>query len=198
MCHANEKEGDVIGVIDLKFSLDNSDVMISNTLSFIISIASVFVLLTLIAVWFVTKKVTDPLKELKHEMNEFFSFLANEKDSLEPFKVHSQDEIGEMVIALNENIDKTIKGLKKDAHVINEVGEVCKQAALGDMSVKIQSDTNNPEINNLTHLMNEMLTSINYRILRVLNVLNAYSQDEYTKKISTKDDTKAELRELFD
>ena len=197
-CHANQNEGDVIGVIDLTFSLNNSDKMIYETISFILVISLLFIALTLAVVWFVSTKATQPLKDLQLELKEFFAFLANERDSIDLFKVHSQDEVGEMIMSINENIKKTMEGLNKDAALIKEVSSVCQNAALGNLNVKIDSKANNPEINNLTVIVNELLSSLNYNINRVLNSLDHYSKDEYSKRINSKGKTTGEIKQLFE
>ncbi|MEA3512201.1 MAG: methyl-accepting chemotaxis protein [Campylobacterota bacterium] len=198
MCHANQKDGDVIGVIDLTFSLDTSDTIISKTLYFILSISVIFIVITIFTVWFVSKKATNPLHELQKELDLFFSFLANERDTIEPFKVHSHDEIGEMVISLNENITKTIIGLKKDADAIKDVSAVSLNASLGNLKVQINSKANNPEINNLISIVNNLINSLNYNINRVLKSLNDYSKDEYSIKINSSGKTTGEIKILFD
>ena len=198
MCHANQKEGDVIGVIDLTFSLDASDEMISKTIAFILTVSLTFILLTLGTVWWVAKRATHPLKELQEELSEFFAFLAKERDTIEPFTVHSHDEIGEMVVSINENIEKTLIGLNKDEQTIKEASAVCQQAALGDISVKINSQANNPAINELTAIVNQLLSSLDYNINRVLNSLDKYSQDMYSVRINSSGKTIGEIKKLFE
>jgi methyl-accepting chemotaxis protein len=197
MCHANQKEGDVIGVIDLTFSFNESDKIINETITSILTISILFIALTLVIVWFVVRKTTSPLKELQNELKEFFSFLANERDTIEPFKVHSMDEIGQMVVSINENIAKTIKGLTQDGDAIKESSDVCEQVAKGDLNVKINAVANNPEINNLTQIVNNLITSLNYNINRTLNVLDDYSNDNYESRIDSKGNTTGEIKRLF-
>ena len=197
MCHANQKEGDVIGVIDLTFSFNESDKIINETITSILTISVLFIALTLVIVWFVVRKTTTPLKELQNELKEFFSFLANERDTIEPFKVHSMDEIGQMVVSINENIAKTTKGLTQDGDAIKESADVCEQVAKGDLNVKINAVANNPEINNLTQIVNNLITSLNYNINRTLNVLDDYSNDNYESRIDSKGNTIGEIKRLF-
>ncbi|MEA3289235.1 MAG: methyl-accepting chemotaxis protein, partial [Campylobacterota bacterium] len=197
MCHTNQKQGDVIGVIDLTFSLDGSDAVISDTIAFILSVSLVFILLTLGTVWWVAKKATHPLKELQEELNEFFAFLAKERDTIKPLKVHSNDEIGEMVISINENIKKTLIGLNKDEQTIKEVSEICKKASQGNITVAIKSQANDPAINELTSIVNDLLNSLEYNIKRVLNSLDEYSKDQYSLRIKSSKTT-GEIKQLFD
>jgi methyl-accepting chemotaxis protein len=158
----------------------------------------VFIVLTIIVVWIVAKKATEPLNNLKVELGEFFAFLANEREGIKPFKVHSMDEIGEMVVSLNNNISKTIVGLQKDKDAIKQSAEICQMASIGNLDVRITTTANNPEINNLTSIVNNLLDSLHYNINRVLVILDKYSQDEYTIRINSKGKTVGEIKKLFD
>jgi len=198
MCHANQKAGDVIGVIDLTFSLDSADKAINDTIISNVTLSIIIILLTLIVIWFVAKKVTDPLKELQEELQEFFAFLANERKTIEPFTVHSEDEIGEMVISINENIGKTIQGLNKDDQAIQEVSSVCQKVSLGNLSISINVEANNSEINNLINIMNNLISSLHSNITRVLDALEYYSQDNYAHRINSNGNTIAQIKELFE
>lgn len=198
MCHANQQEGDVIGVIDLTFSLDSADEAISNAIFSNLTLSIIIIFLTIFVVWFVARKATDPLKSLQEELKEFFAFLANERKTIEPFTVHSEDEIGEMVISINENIEKTIQGLNKDAQTIKKVSDVCQEVSLGNLKLKIDAQANNPEINNLTNIVNNLISSLDYNIQRVLNTLEKYSQDSYSSRIDSKGKTTQQIKKLFE
>jgi len=198
MCHANQKEGDVIGVIDLSFSLDEADVMIENTLLFILAISVGFIVLTLIVILLVTKKTTAPLEGLKDELLEFFSFLNHEKKSIEPFKVKYMDEIGEIVTSLNENIVKVLDGIDKNAKAIKDSSIVCKQASLGNLDVRITTQASNPEINNLIKIVNDLIVSMEQNINKTLYTLDEYSHEEYTNRVEGKESFEGSFKELFD
>lgn len=198
MCHANQKEGDVIGVIDLTFSLDEVDSKIFTTTSYVVGLSLLFMFLTIVVVWFVAKKATNPLKELQEEFEMFFDFLAHKRDSIEAFKVYSYDEIGQMTISLNRNISLLMNGLKKDLEAIKQSASICKKAAIGHIKVKIETEANNPEINNLIEIVNDMLSSMNYNISRTLEVLLRYSKDEYSARLPSKGNTTGEMKELFE
>ncbi|MEA2016854.1 MAG: methyl-accepting chemotaxis protein, partial [Campylobacterota bacterium] len=198
MCHANEKEGDVIGVIDLSFSLDAADNTISDTLLFILGISILFIALVAIVVWIVVKKTTEPLGELKKELLTFFNFLSHKQKTIEPFKVHAMDEIGEIVQSLNENIDNVIIGIDKDAKAIKQSAAICKDASVGNLNARIDAQASNPEINNLIEIVNNLLKSIEYNINRTLNTLDTYSKDEYSNRINSTGNTTGSVKKLFD
>jgi methyl-accepting chemotaxis protein len=198
MCHANQKEGDVIGVIDLTFSLDSAKQLISDTIFSLSSTALIIIILISSMILFITKKATQPIEDFKIGLINFFDYISKKKSSIEPLKVHTMDEIGEMVVVVNENINKTIKGLHQDEIAIKESSEVCQQASIGQINVKINAEASNPEINNLINIVNKMLDAMNYNVIRVLKVLEGYSNDDYEQRINSKGSTKGEFKELFD
>jgi len=196
-CHANQKVGDVIGIIGLKFNLNESDVRIKN-FSYILLLISFFaIIITLVIVFLTVKKVTLPLKNLKKDLNSFFDFILKKRDSIEPIRVNSKDEIGEMVESINKSISIVSKNLKKDHEAIEETSRVCKEVQIGNLDIKINANTNNPSINNLNEIINNLISSLSYNISRVLVILNAYSEDNYSKRINSKGNTKGEMKELF-
>jgi len=198
MCHANQKEGDVIGVIDLTFSLDKADKTIQDTLLFILGISVLFILIIVAVVWIVTKKTTQPLQTLKEEFLIFFSFLSNERDTIEPFKIHYMDEIGEIVKTLNDNIVKVIDGIDQNGQAINQSALICKQASVGNLHVRIDAKATNPEINNLITIVNDLIASLEYNINRTLEILDEYSKDQYSKRINSQGKTAGNVKKLFD
>jgi len=198
MCHANQAEGDVIGVIDLSFSLDEADATINSTVMYILGISIFFILLTNFVVWIVTKKTTEPLQNLKDELLEFFSFLANERKTIEPFKVKYMDEVGEIVTSLNENIVKVVEGIDKNAKAISDSSIVCREASVGNLNARITTEASNPEINNLIKIVNDLISSMEQNIDHTLDTLDEYSNDEYSSRIEGKEKFEGSFRKLFD
>ena len=198
MCHANQQKGDVIGVIDLTFSLDATDETIYNAVNIIVFISIAFTLIVTLIVWLVARKATQPLERLKQGLFDFFDFLSHKKDNINQIEVTSLDEIGEICVAINENIAITMEGIRKDAETIKESSMVCEQASIGNLNVKINAQANNPEINNLTSIVNNLLSSLSYNINRVLNSLDAYSKDQYGVQINSQGKTTGDIKKLFD
>ena len=198
MCHANQAEGDVIGVIDLSFSLDEADATISSTVMYIIGISVFFMILINIIVWIVTKNTTEPLQNLKNELLEFFSFLSHEKETIEPFKVKYMDEVGEIVTSLNENIVKVVDGIDKNAKAISESALVCQDASLGNLNSRITVKASNPEINNLITIVNDLITSMEQKIDKTLTTLDDYSHDEYRNRLDGIDNVEGSFKKLFE
>ncbi len=84
----------------------NTDKLITNIiikaliLSFIIGI--IFIIL-------VHKMINKPLNTLSIGLNNFFMFLQNKKKTIEPIEVNSNDEFGQMIKIINDNINVSSK-----------------------------------------------------------------------------------------
>ena len=198
LCHSNEKVGDVIGVIELEFNLDNIDEMISDSTYFLLIISILIIAITLLSVLFVVKKVTSPLKVLQKELNTFFDFILQKTDTIKPFKVKSKDEIGQMITSINSSIEEIVKGIKKDQEAIQEISTICENASLGEINIQISKDANNQSINNLISIVNSLLSALQYNVYRVLDSLESYSNDDFNKRINSKGKTRGEIKKLFE
>lgn len=198
LCHSNEKVGDVIGVIELEFNLDNIDEMISDSTYFLLIISILIIAITLLSVLFVVKKVTSPLKVLQKELNTFFDFILQKTDTIKPFKVKSKDEIGQMITSINSSIEEIVKGIKKDQEAIQEISAICENASLGEINIQISKDANNQSINNLISIVNSLLSALQYNVYRVLDSLESYSNDDFNKRINSKGKTRGEIKKLFE
>ncbi len=196
-CHANQKVGDVIGIISLKFDLSKSDTRIKNFSYILLLISFIAIIITLIIVFLIVKRVTLPLKNLKKDLNLFFDFILKKRDTIEPINVSSKDEIGEMVESINDSISLVSLNLTKDHEAIEETSRICKEVQVGNLDIEINADSNNPSINNLNDIINNLISSLSYNISRVLGILDAYSKDDYSKRINSKGHTKGQMQELF-
>ena len=198
MCHSTQKVGDVIGVIDLTFSLKDAEKLINVTMYELLITSIIVIVLISLMIFYTTKKATNPISDFQKGLTGFFDYISHKTNSVEPLKVHSMDEIGEMVLEVNKNIKETLEGFEQDKEAIKQSTIICEKASCGQLNVKIDVVAINPEINNLIHIVNNMIGSMRSNVSRVLTVLEAFSNDNYVAKAKMRGDTTAELKELFD
>jgi methyl-accepting chemotaxis protein len=197
-CHTNQKKGDVIGVLDLTFSLLDSDEIINSTI-INLSIQAIVMLsiITLFLTWII-RKATKPIDLFQEGLEKFFRFINKEVKEVEHIHGYSHDEIGDLVNSVNKNIDRTVSGVKKDEQVIVEAKNVCEQASLGIFDVSIKSEANNPEINKLKNTVNELINAFGYNMSRIEKNLSSYDKDDYTQRINSKGKTTGIMKQVFD
>jgi methyl-accepting chemotaxis protein len=153
MCHANQQEGDIIGVMDLTFSLDESDTKLSNlTLNMLIT-STLLGWLTICIVFVVVKKAVKPLEDLKVG----FENLIESNDTSIKLKSTSQDEIGEVANLFNKYMDQVNEGLKQDEIVINETNDILQKTANGFFVYEVKSKASNPHVEAMKNNLNFMI-----------------------------------------
>ena len=175
MCHANQNEGDVIGVMDLTFSLDELDIKI-NTLITEISFISIFLsIITIGLIFFIVKKATNPIGKLKNG----FENLLHSNDTNITLSVDSKDEIGEVADLFNSYMDKVRVGLKQDEKVIEEASDVLEKTANGFFVYKVNEIASNPHVEDLKNKLNSMIERIKKTVDKINETLRYYAESKY-------------------
>jgi methyl-accepting chemotaxis protein len=90
-----------------------------------------------------------------------------------------------MAKVVNENIRKTKIGIEEDRKVIDDTIEVLSEFEQGDLCQRVSSNSNNPALQELTRLLNQMGGNIETNIDNVLDVLEQYSNHDYMNKVKT-------------
>ena len=81
-CHYTQKEGDVIGVIDLTFGLEDISNAVSKTNLINGITAIIIVILSLLVTSFILRKAIAPLGLFQEDLHDFFAYLNKEKNSI--------------------------------------------------------------------------------------------------------------------
>jgi len=180
MCHANQNEGDVIGVMDLTFSLDEADSQIEELVIYISIISAVLGLLTISLIFFIVKKATNPIGKLK---NGFENLLESNDPSI-TLQVESKDEIGEVSKLFNSYMYKVRAGLKKDEIVIEEASDILEKAGNGFFVYQVEKTAANPHVEDLKNKLNEMIKSTKTTLDNINQTLRKYSESKFDHKIN--------------
>ena len=174
-CHANQNVGDVIGVMDLTFSLEETDKRIQSLLAEISFTSAVLGLLTIILIFFIVKKATNSIEILK----EGFSNLLHSNDTNITLKVKSNDEIGDVATLFNSYMDKVRDGLKQDEIVIDEANDVIEKTANGFFVYKVQNTASNHHVEDLKNKLNVMIEKTKDTLGNINEALRQYAESKY-------------------
>jgi methyl-accepting chemotaxis protein len=149
---------------------------------------SISILLTIsIAVFLITKKIIiSPLNNLQSELIDFFAYINKEKEEIKIIEVKTDDEIGLMNKLINNNIRKTQEAIEIDNQLIKESIAVLAEFEQGDLSQRVTTKSNNPILQELTRLLNQMGEKIEININNVLIILEQYTNNYYLNKVNTK------------
>jgi methyl-accepting chemotaxis protein len=180
LCHANQIEGDVIGVMDLTFSLDESDSQIKSLVTEISIISIILTILTIGLIFFIVKRATNPIGKLK----DGFENLLHSNETNITLAVDSKDEIGEVATLFNSYMDKVRDGLRQDEKVIEEASDILEKTANGFFVYKVNSKASNPHVEDLKNKLNSMILSTKETLDRINETLRYYAESKYDFKIN--------------
>ena len=182
MCHANQNVGDVIGVMDLTFSLEETDSKIDSLLKEISLISLFLGLITITLIFFIVRRATNPIQNLKNG----FEDLLHSNDTNITLEVKSQDEIGEVANLFNSYMNKVRIGLRQDEKVIEEVNDVIEKTANGFFVYKVNQTASNVHVEDLKNKLNSMIEKTKETLDKINETLREYSKSKYDYTI---DDT---------
>ena len=178
-----------------------TDTFSSNTLPLLkaqLILSPLFIIVLSIFVYVLLKKSLNPIKTIQEKLEDTFKFVTYEVSKApEKLIVNTQDEFGVMSRAINENIDKAIKGIKKDSALIEEMNGIANLMIKGHMGATIKADPNNPALVQLKDLLNRFFSSISSNLKDIARVLNSYNKNDYTPKIELKEELESDLKDMI-
>ena len=180
LCHANQVEGDVIGVMDLTFSLDESDSQIKSLVTEISIVSILLAILTIGLIFFIVKKATNPIAKLK----DGFENLLHSNDTNITLNVESKDEIAEVATLFNLYMNKVNEGLKQDEKVIEEASDVLEKTGNGFFVYKVETKASNQHVEDLKNKLNSMILRTKETLDKINETLRYYSESKYDFKIN--------------
>jgi len=169
--------------------IDEAEVLIvpnALRIQIIIIALILLVVLSLITYFIINKGIIAPLNNFQEGLLNFFKYLNRENKDVQVLDDNSNDEIGKMAKVVNENINKTKMGIEEDRQVINDTISVLAEFEQGDLSQRVNVNTSNPALQELTTLLNKMGSNLENNIEHILDVLEKYSNYNYHDKVDTK------------
>ena len=161
-------------------------------------LAVLFIVILSAIVFVLLKRSLKPIGVIQEKLSDTFKFITYES-STAPSKldIHTTDEFGVMSEEINKNIDKVIAGIKKDNTMLEELNIAANNMIRGNLGVKLSENPNNPSLIKLKDLLNTFFSSISQNLGSVINILKAYSNNDYTAKIELRDDIEADLKAMM-
>ena len=163
-----------------------------------LTLAVLFIVILSAIVFVLLKRSLKPIGVIQEKLSDTFKFITYES-STAPSKldIHTTDEFGVMSEEINKNIDKVIAGIKKDNTMLEELNVAANNMIRGNLGVKLSENPNNPSLIKLKDLLNTFFSSISKNLGNVINILNAYSKNDYTAKIEIDENIEADLKAMM-
>ena len=180
MCHANQNLGDVIGVMDLTFSLDEADSQLNDIKWRIILISTVLGIITMFIVFIIIRKTTSPLSTLSDSIVALMSYTSANQE----LEVTSNDEIGQLAFHFNEYLRKIRETMAKDQKIVEEVEEAIQMARAGFFVYTVNTHTDNRSINDLKISVNGMIKDFDDKFEQINTALSQYGNAKFDYKFN--------------
>ncbi|BAK70455.1 HAMP domain-containing methyl-accepting chemotaxis protein [Aliarcobacter butzleri] len=164
----------------------NADEIYLNSKILLITIISIVILFSVLIAFFITNSIVISLKNLQDGLFSFFGYLNRESTKVELINLDSKDEFGEMAKVVNQNIERTQKGIEEDRKLIDETIAVLGEFEQGDLCQRLNISVSNPALMQLKEVLNKMASNLENNIDGVLKVLEQYSNYNYLNKIDQK------------
>ena len=161
-------------------------------------VALLFIIILSAIVFFLLKRSLRPIGVIQEKLTDTFKFITYESSNA-PSKldIHTTDEFGVMSEEINKNIDKVIAGIQRDNTMLEELNVAANNMIRGNLGVKLSENPNNPSLIKLKDLLNTFFSSISQNLGSAINILNAYSNNDYTAKVEIRDDLEADLKAMM-
>ena len=173
-------------IIEIKKELETaSQEQMSYSDNMTTSIITILVLTIIFGVFFATfisKNIFDSISSLKQGLADFFKYLNNESTNVQTLTATSEDEIGDMIASVNENIQIIKDDLESDKHVLAEVSKIVQEVSSGTLTGRITAKTKSPAVSALTIELNSMMDELQKIINHTMDVLKTYENKDFTSK----------------
>ncbi|PHO12658.1 chemotaxis protein [Malaciobacter marinus] len=175
--------------VDIMKEATNKEIndVIFNTILLSLIVA---IIISLLFVFISNKVIINPIAKFQDGLLEFFRFLNKETNDAKKLEILANDEIGNMSKVVNENIEKTKKFLDQDTKLIDNVKDIVQSVNEGFLDKRVTQNSDSQSLNELKNLINDMLKNlqdlIGININDLSEVLESYSNYDFTKKLDTK------------
>lgn len=168
-----------------KLSYKNALDKIDSTLYTLYTLVIVVLIVLFFVVLSITNSIKNPLQEFQDGLIEFFRYLNKETNESKLIDIDSTDELGLMANEVNKNILIANKSIEEDRTLVDGAIKCANEAKKGLLNTRIEVETNNPSLNELRNVINQMLESTEHNIKNAMDVLSLYTNYDYRKKIDT-------------
>ena len=188
VCKRSTIKGQASYVVCSADNLSNIMAPIERDSRFLIFLSVILAVLAILLLYGVVYYFLRPVNAIQNGLNDFFSYLNYEKDSVARIQVATNDEFGQMAKALNTNIDQTKQMLEKDAKAVAQSIQTAKQIEGGDLTTRIIENPANPRLIELKNVLNNMLDILQNKVGSNLNEINrvfdSYMKLDFTTEVA--------------
>ncbi len=133
------------------------------------------------------------LKLIDEYFQQYIKFTQYKQNKFDYVEKTGNKDLDELFSKWNSQIKETDTSIKSDINVIGEIVLTADKINQGIFRCRVKSDTKNPMIATLKKTMNQMLDSLEDKMLRLESTLNAYATDDFRPTINIEPILKARM-----
>ncbi|XMD93779.1 Cache sensor-containing MCP-domain signal transduction protein [Campylobacter lari] len=150
-------------------------------------VVAIMITLSIIILYFIISYYLSPLQKIQTGLNSFFDFINHKTKDSAMIDVKTNDELGAMAKAINENITKTKNALEQDAKAVEQSVDTAKEIESGNLTARITAIPANPQLIELKNVLNEMLNVLEQKVGSNMNEINrvfdSYKALDFTTEV---------------
>ncbi|HEC1754828.1 TPA: methyl-accepting chemotaxis protein, partial [Campylobacter lari] len=158
-------------------------------IAYIQTIIVIFTSITsIVLLYFIISYYLSPLQAIQNGLSSFFDFINHKTKDSAMIDVKTNDELGAMAKAINENITKTKNALEQDTKAVEQSVETAREIESGNLTARINAMPANPQLIELKNVLNEMLNVLEQKVGSNMNEINrvfdSYKALDFTTEVA--------------
>ena len=139
-CHAHSSKEKLLGILDVKISLEEGDKKIIATRNKMILYSAILILLTaLVKGFFIREMIHKPIKKLNDATKEVANLNLDHK-----VDIHSRDELGNLAHSFNKMTGQVKEKTRELEKTQSQLISAERMASMGKLSAMVAHEINNP------------------------------------------------------
>ena len=123
------------------------------------------------------------LKLIDEYFQQYIEFTQYKQNNFNYIEKTGNKELDALFSKWNEKIKETDSAIKSDINVIGEIVLTTDKVNQGIFRCRIKSNTKNPMIFTLKKTLNQMLDSLEDKMIKLESTLQSYATDDFRPKI---------------
>ena len=133
------------------------------------------------------------LKLIDDYFQQYIRFTQYKQNRFEFVEKTGNKSVDELFKKWNKEIKQTDEAIKQDINVIGEIVLTSDKVKQGIFRCRVKSNTTNPMVLTLKKTVNEMLDSLENKMINLENTLTSYANEDYRPKLTIEPTVKARM-----
>ena len=133
------------------------------------------------------------LKLIDEYFQQYIKFTQYKQNRFDYIEKTGNKDLDELFSKWNQQIKETDVSIKSDINVIGEIVLTADKVNQGIFRCRVKSETKNPMVSTLKKTVNQMLNSLEDKMIKLESTLNAYASDDFRATINIEPTVKARM-----